>query len=156
GQQHRIKNGAVTHRAIDVDRSIKPAETAVIRQRQHDNRGTGVAMPWNDIGGGAHWGDVPGWAAVPEPTPAPPPPLNLPMAPAQMAPPPAAVAPPVAAPAGPAAPVEPLGPPISAGGPIISKLQPGGGPPQSTGALLAGSLLPPPSIWTNQPQRPAT
>jgi hypothetical protein len=77
------------------------------------------------------------------------------MAPAQMAPPAAPVAPPVA-PAAPAAPVEPLGPAISPGGPIISKLQPGGGPPQSTGALLAGTLLPPPSIWANQSQRPAT
>jgi len=113
-------------------------------------------MPWNDIGGNYHWGSEPGWTAVPEPAPEPPPPLNLPMAPAQMAP-PAPVAPPVA-PAAPAAaaPVEPLGPAIPAGGPIVSKLQPGGGPPQSTGALLAGSLLPPPSIWANPSQKPAT
>jgi hypothetical protein len=108
-------------------------------------------MPWTDIGGNYHWGDTPGWTAEPEPAPAPAP-FVIPTITKR---PPAPVAPPVAGPAPPPAPVEAIGPSISPGGPIVSKLQTGAQPLPSTGAVLAGTLLPPPSIWANQPQRPA-
>jgi hypothetical protein len=109
-------------------------------------------MPWTDIGGGYHWGDQPGWAdAAPAPEPAPLPPLPKYIAPAVA--PVAPWTPP--APAAPAPPVEAIGPSISPGGPIVSKLQTGA-QPVSTGAVLAGTLLPPASIWSNPVQKSAT